>query len=97
MRNMIKFGETMDEALKEVFDQIVELAEELHYIIEADMKKNNPEEYKRMKQQEQRSANPLSPNNNQQQQPANIQQHAQNSSTDRSTVENQLRDVIEKF
>ena len=42
MVNMVKFGETMDDALKNVLDQVVELAEELHYIIEANEQKNNP-------------------------------------------------------
>lgn len=59
MVNMQKFGETVNESLKEVFDKIVELAEELHYIIEADMRKNDPEEYKRIKKEEQRERNAL--------------------------------------
>ena len=89
MVNMTKFGETMDEALKEVFDKVVELAEELHYIIEADLKKNNPEEYKRQKQQEQRSANPLSPKN--QQQPTQNQSHQ--SQTNVSKIEEDLASI----
>ena len=59
MVNMQKFGETVNESLKEVFDKIVELAEELHYIIEADIRKNDPEEYKRIKKEEQRERNAL--------------------------------------
>lgn len=70
MVNMTKFGETVDETLKDVFDKIVELAEELHYIIEADLRKNDPEEYKRQKEQEkkeQQAQNNQNQNNGQQQ------------------------------
>ena len=44
MKSMIKFGETMDDALKNVLDQVVDLSKELHYIIEYN--ENNPRQPK---------------------------------------------------
>ena len=95
MRNMIQFGETMDDALKNVLDQVVELAEELHYVIEANERKNNPEEYRRQKQQERQSANPLSQKN--QQQPAAQPAAApvlKQPSVDITTLEDRVGDLV---
>lgn len=95
MRNMIQFGETMDDALKNVLDQVVELAEELHYVIEANERKNNPEEYRRQKQQEIQSVNPLSQKN--QHQPATQPAAApvpKQPSVDITTLEDRVGDLV---
>lgn len=95
MRNMIQFGETMDDALKDVLDQVVELAEELHYVIEANERKTNPDEYRSQKQQERQSANPLSPKNQQQPaaQPASAPVPKQ-PSVDITTLEDRVGDLV---
>jgi hypothetical protein len=85
MRNMVEFGKTMDESLKEVFDQIIELAEELHYIIEANDRKQNPQNYKNQPQQL-----PGQQRGNQQQQ---LQQVVQQR-LDTSGIEGRIDDLI---
>lgn len=94
MVNMQKFGETVNESLKEVFDKIVELAEELHYIIEADMRKNDPEEYKRIKKEEQRERNALlQQQQGQQQQPNGNTVGGNVSSADLSNIESYVASI----
>ncbi len=92
MVNMTKFAETVDEQLKEVFDKIVELAEELHYIIEADMRKNDPEEYRRMKKQEERERNAQLGQQQSQQQPNTNEGVGR---VDLSTVESSLSELTD--
>lgn len=91
MVNMQKFGETVNESLKEVFDKIVELAEELHYIIEADMRKNDPEEYKRIKKEEQRERNALLQQQQSKQQQTNTGSNV--SRTDLSNIESSVASI----
>jgi hypothetical protein len=91
MVNMTKFGETVNESLKEVFDKIVELAEELHYIIEADMRKNDPEEYKRIKKQEEREHNAQLNQQTQQQQQS--QPRNQQPAVSSPKIENDLASI----
>jgi hypothetical protein len=94
MVNMQKFGETVNESLKEVFDKIVELAEELHYIIEADMRKNDPEEYKRIKKEEQRERNALlHQQQGQQQQPNGNTGGSNVSRVDLSNIESSVASI----
>ena len=94
MVNMQKFGETVNESLKEVFDKIVELAEELHYIIEADMRKNDPEEYKRIKKEEQRERNALLQQQQSKQQQPNGNTGGSNvSRTDLSNIESSVASI----
>ena len=85
MRNMVEFGKTMDESIKNVFDQIIELAEELHYIIEANDRKQNPQNYKNQPQQL-----PGQQRGNQQQQPQQVVQQR----LDTSGIEGRIDDLI---
>ena len=88
MRNMIEFGNTMDEALENVFDKIVELAEELHYIIEANEKKQNPQD---------NNTENLKPSGTQQtgtQQKQTVQQGTIQQRIDTSGVETRIDDLI---